>query len=576
MSWIRDFGKIRGIWSSIDQIKEQMVLDIQSYTTRPSRWSRCQENFVELWRQSSSKSSLNTKLLSEDKRPVGVAVPNIFVLFCNDYRPFHLSHDVIKIDEFSDVKHCFNSIQDGVVSSIFLIVCISSIEFCEEVKPLMKLDSVHATYIFSNSGILNEFQTLLTDDNLKLSGIFGDCNDIVLQLTNDICFYREIPFHIPKITILRPDVNSIEQLNQQEIDFVRFQLFVDILPRISLITDSCLELQTCISTDSTNSLFYHLINNSIFGQVINELFNQCDLLTLLEASSLLRHTDQQLATLALESDAFPITVYRVQLVGKENLEMMRHNINSLLTIHTFTLFSRSFSSVMDICRQSMNNGLIVVLFEIEVSENTNLVKIDFDTFAFRLGSVFRILSIDQMPDGIWHVQLELIDCAINQIHEQLQFEIDVRDIWLTFGNYMTALKQFEEAEIYYEYLLRNISPKDSCRSSIYNNIGLMYSGMNNEEKALSFFEQASQAFIESDSAKTEENNFYSSKQQSIPDSEFHPATLYGKIAEKYDRQGDSAKALDYYRKALEAAPDLTTNHFYQAAIKRTRKKLSVL
>jgi tetratricopeptide (TPR) repeat protein len=141
---------------------------------------------------------------------------------------------------------------------------------------------------------------------------------------------------------------------------------------------------------------------------------------------------------------------------------------------------------MDICRRGMDNGLIVVLLEIEVSENTTLTKIDSNTFTFRLGSVFRILAVDQMPDGLWHVQLELVDHVINHIKEQLQLDIDVRDTWLTFGNYMVTLKQFDEAKVYYEYLLCNTSTQDSIHSSIYNNIGLMYSAMNNEEEALTF------------------------------------------------------------------------------------------
>jgi hypothetical protein len=151
-SWIKNFGKIRGTWSSMDQLKEQMVFDIRSYTTRSSHWSRCQEIFIELWRQSSSKPLSNAKPLPKDEKPVGIALPNVVMLFCSDYRPFHFSHEMIKINEFDDIKQCTNFIKRSeTVSSTFLIVCTNSIDFSEEIRSLMQLDSVHATYIFSTA-----------------------------------------------------------------------------------------------------------------------------------------------------------------------------------------------------------------------------------------------------------------------------------------------------------------------------------------------------------------------------------------------------------------------------------------
>ncbi len=75
--------------------------------------------------------------------------------------------------------------------------------------------------------------------------------------------------------------------------------------------------------------------------------------------------------------------------------------------------------------------------------------------------------------------------------------------------------------------------------------------------------------------KAEEKDSYSLKQQSVPDSEFHRATLYGKIAEKYDYRQEHTQALEYYQKALEFAPDLTTSLFYQTKIKRILNNLSL-
>lgn len=570
-SLMEKFGKIRGGWSSIDQLREQMILDIQSCKTRSSRWARHPNLFTELWAQSINKSSQNIMLLPQEKISDITILPNIVVLYHNGYRPFYLSYRVIRIHEFDNIEHCSNFIENnGIKSSIFLIICIMSTDFYGLVQPCMEFDCVCGAYIFCNRTTAREVQTTLLDANVKVSGIFGDGNGLLLQLCNDICFYRQLPFHMPKITVLRSDVNRIEELNKHEVDLIRFQLFVEILPKISFANYP----SSVLNAIASDAPLYDLVSNPKFGQIVNALFNQCDLPALLETSSLLNCINERLGGLTSKRDGSPTAIYRAQVIDRNYVDMLRKNINGLLTIHTFTLFSQSFSSTIDICHRCVENGLTVVLLETELSESTSAAQIDPDTFAYSLGSAFRVLSIAEMADGVWHAQLELIDCVVEYIKEQLPFEIDVRDTWLTFGNYMTTLERFEESKVYYEYLLRHTSPDDPIRASIFNNMGLMYSAMNEEDEALTLFQESSKVFIEGSSRVKVESDPSSYRQEAVSDLEFHPATVYGKIAEAYDRQNEYAKAHGYYQKALQFAPNTTTNSLYRTAIKRTLEKLS--
>ena len=568
--WTDDFDKVRGIWPSTDEINEQIKYDIQSCKTSPSPWTQDPSLLVELWTQSSKKSSLNIVPLPKQTVSDSIAVLNVVVLYYNDYRPFRLYHGCIKIHQFDDVERCRNFIVEcDSQSPIFLIICIDSLDSYKAIYRRMKLDSVHAIYIFSNHSSTREFQAILPDIRMKLSGIFSNFNDILLQLCNDICLYRERLFYIPRITVLRSDVNRIQKLDEHEVDFIRFQLFIETLPQAPHLINSSAKINTNLSDD----IFSELLIDPNFGQIVNILFQRCSLLTLLEASSLLNGINQRLNSLVSKRNIFPAAIYRAQVINREHLDILQSNINNWLTIHTFTLFSSSFSSTINICRRCMNRGLPVILLEIAVSRSSKVAQIGSNTFTCRLGSVFRILSIDKMPDGIWHVQLELIDNAMNYIKQQLLSEINVRNAWLTFGNYMFALKRFDEAEMYYKYLLSNTSPNDSIRTYIYNSMGLIYSAMNKEDEALKFFEESLGTFSKDVSINADEHDLYPVKPQSVPDLEFHPVILYGKIAEGCDRQAKYDKAFYYYRKALEFAPDPATEVFYQAMIKGTLDKI---
>ena len=568
--WIKDFGKIRGVWSINNKIAEIIREDIQSCKIYSFRWARHSNLLPDFWTQSSKKSSLNIMPLPKQKIADVIAKPNVVVLYYKDYRPFHLSHGSIQIHEYNDVEQCNTFLQGWCTqSSIFLIICIDSIDSYKSVYPCMKFDSVHLAYIFCNCSATEKFQRTSSDDNMKLSGMYTEFNDILMHLCNDICFYRELLFLIPKITMLRSDVSRIEELNEHEMDFIGFHLFIEIIPQISRIIYSSTKDNTSLSDE----LFRQVIVDSNFGQIMNTLFHRCGLIALLKATPLLNRITQQLNALALkEKEISPTAIYRAQIISKEHLDMLRNNINNLLTIHTFILFSHSFSSVVEICRRCIDNGVLVVLLEFEVTKDVTVAQIDVETFVCPLRSVFRLQSIDEMPDGIWHVQLNLMPHAIDYIKEQLPFKIDVQNTWLTFGNYLSALHRFEEAKVYYEYLLSNTSPEDPIRASIYNNMGLMYTAMDKQDEAIDFFKKSSETFVESASINAGEDHALSPMRRFVPDLEFHRVTLYGKIAEGYDRLRNYVEAVDYYQKALEFATDPATKLFYRTAIKETVEK----
>ncbi|CAF4351694.1 unnamed protein product, partial [Rotaria sordida] len=109
---------------------------------------------------------------------------------------------------------------------------------------------------------------------------------------------------------------------------------------------------------------------------------------------------------------------------------------------------------------------------------------------FGLGTLFRLISTESTPDGVWRTQLESADRAMQRIKDQLKLEVGGHLTWLTFGNYLIALKRVDAAEEYYKYLLQVLPSDHSSLASIYNNMGLMYSMKENDQEALKWFEKA--------------------------------------------------------------------------------------
>ncbi|CAF2022340.1 unnamed protein product [Rotaria magnacalcarata] len=550
--WIKEYPKIGGNGSSIDLLKGNIIENINIIMKRPSRWSRSKTLLNQL---SSQKSKVDS--LVPIKRTVtdDLITIRIFILFIGSRQPFHLSHSKIEITEFDDIAKCNQSIQNSSSTPVYLIISMG--EF-QDIQSIVELDPVHAVYIVIDPESSDIVQSISSYS--KLSGIFVLNEDLLDQLTRDICFHRQISFRLPTMNIFKLESNILSKLNERQKDFLCFQLFSGILSELPLpsttITDSNIHIKDG-----------HFLADIIEANTkINYLFKDFSATTLQNSVITLKEIDQRIASLPKDIDSTSDTVYRAQIVSKQDLEMLQANSDTLLAIQTFVLASRSFQSIVDICRQAVDNELSVVLFELKLSDHASVASLDPDTVIFSLGTLFRLVSTEPGPGGVWHAQLELADGNMNSITNRLRSEIGGHLTWLTFGNYLTAFKRFDTANNYYEYLLLVLPSDHSSRLSIYNNMGLMYAERNNHTEALKFFKKAT-TFPVNNLAVEAEQKFQStacvSTSQSSTPSKID--TLQ-KIAEMSYAQGNQKTALEYYRRAQDIATDATLRQFYQEKI----------
>ncbi|CAF1494023.1 unnamed protein product [Rotaria sordida] len=185
---------------------------------------------------------------------------------------------------------------------------------------------------------------------------------------------------------------------------------------------------------------------------------------------------------------------------------------------------------------------------------------------FGLGTLFRLISTESTPDGVWRTQLESADRAMQRIKDQLKLEVGGHLTWLTFGNYLIALKRVDAAEEYYKYLLQVLPSDHSSLASIYNNMGLMYSMKENDQEALKWFEKALKLKVTDSSTTVTQKKPSMEDESPLQHTSIDRLTILSKLADLYNRQENHLEALNYYRQALEISTDVSLRLFLQAKI----------
>ncbi|CAF4400124.1 unnamed protein product, partial [Rotaria magnacalcarata] len=537
MYCIREYPKICGNGLSIDLLMNQITEDMNSVMKRPSRWSRSKTLLNQLCYQTKEpKTSLSIK----DAFKVDLNNIHIFILFLDLSQPFRLSYSAINIKEFYYIEQCTQSINNSGLPDIFLIVSMSKFY---DIRALAELDPVHAIYVVTDIKSNDQFETMSI--HLKLSGIFGINEDLLDQLITDICFYRQIQRHLPTMNAFKLEPNILHKLSDHQIEFLCVQLFSGILPQLPM------QLLTSSSNTQDN---VRLLADIIQANVeIKNLFKDFNISALASSVTALKDISQQIESLVKTNNQFPDTVYRAQIVSKRDMEMLQQNSNNILALQTFIFASRSFQSIADICRRAVDKQLTVVLFELKLSKNMSVAALNLDTIVFSLGTIFRLVSTGVDPSGVWRPQLEPADGTMECIKNQLQIEIGGQLTWLTFGNYLTALKRVDAAKRYYDYILLVLPSDHPSFAFIYDNLTLVYLEITNDNKALELLKKASKFDTTSlpkpvKHTKLLVTNFFCPTSSSTD-----KAAIFKKIAENKYYEGDKKAALEYYRQVLHAS-----------------------
>jgi hypothetical protein len=168
-----------------------------------------------------------------------------------------------------------------------------------------------------------------------------------------------------------------------------------------------------------------------------------------------------------------LTLYRGQLMSKDELERLKQLRGELISINSFLSTSLKRHVALQFLQESTD--LQRVLFEIDadprlpgVKPFANISSLSFfsqeEGILSMFGSIFRILNIQQDQNRVWIIQLKLSsdqDHNLKRVVDYIRDENGQGETDLcTLGNVLYRMGKFDVAEKYYRRYLNQPSPGD--------------------------------------------------------------------------------------------------------------------
>jgi tetratricopeptide (TPR) repeat protein len=582
------FEKIIGWYSDMKEIYGQIVNEITKTMEIPPQSDR----FIDIFTMSHTQRLENQSFVIN----VSADVPcdeYIVVFHCGDQEFFNIDHKSAPVSELTDVEECLQLVNKLTKTQIFLVISGSVIPL--EIQSIFGSPQVHALYFFRN----NQLQYPI--NKRKVRGLFDNQEMLSERLYNDILFYREHFNHTSRIDIfstIERTGNIISQLNNQQIAFLIYNLFINILPQIPFLEFKLEDLtkicDTLFHNQGENIAYYvnqlqketseviAFAQDPRFSQIVSRLLHLDRLNELLILQKPL--VDIQKRVLKSVEIFSTDTVYFARIISTDTFEKMKRSTGELISIGTFILATKSLLTPRTIARKTADNGLISILFQIDVVKDTRLLEIDFGRVIFPFGSVFHLESINQALDGVWYIKIYPADLEFRFIKEQLQFEMEIPLTWLTYGNYLHFFKKSDQAKTYFEFLLKTLPVEHVDRPSIYNNLALIYTMENEDDertKAEKMFDnalQCTQAMKSNSTISEYKDQTYieiPTANVTLPQTVIDHSTVLASIADVYYRKGDYKLALDHYKQAFELSTDLRCRSYYQKMIETVKKDIEM-
>jgi tetratricopeptide (TPR) repeat protein len=245
----------------------------------------------------------------------------------------------------------------------------------------------------------------------------------------------------------------------------------------------------------------------------------------------------------------PIRVYRSQLMTREEINLLENSMDSLISINSFlsTSICRELALVF-LNQASSSSDLERVLFEIDADPSFASIKpfgfIKCNNYVrqteevlFTLGSVFRLINIQQQSDGMWIIKLTL--CAENdhQLKEIFKpFTINKKNEQLnilSFGNLLRKMDEIDEAEKFFLRLLRELPDNYPIVADCYYSLACIALEKKIDDLSFNWHKKSLEI-----------------KLQILKEDNLSLADSYNSIGQLYLKKSDYEQALSSYLRAL--------------------------
>jgi tetratricopeptide (TPR) repeat protein len=333
------------------------------------------------------------------------------------------------------------------------------------------------------------------------------------------------------------------------------------------------------------SCFYRMMNKALRVQDFDKLFA----LRFLIADIAKQIRNEYEKFIRTSDTRNLIRVYRGQLIGNDELELMKNSIGEFLSMNSFLSTSRSRSTSLDFVRSTpITDGLQRIIFEIEIDPCmhtkafADITKTSYfqneDEVLIMLGALFRIEKvIEDKNDGLWVIHVSLAsedDYKLKETFSYMKSTIGDDTDFNTLGKILIDMGQYEQAQKCYQRMIdqttlilgnaeyglgkthldleevdeslkhflkalemrqRVLGEHHADVGECYNSIGMAYLCARNEhENALSHLKKAVEI-----------------QEKTLSSDSLSLSETYGNIATIYIDMGKDDLALTYYNRALK-------------------------
>ena len=519
------------------------------------------------------------------------------------------------IRTFVDQTECIKYISSICDEHIFLILSGSIGEII--LPEIHDRTQLHEIYLFCYDTVKHE---QWSKSYSKIRGVFNDENSLIMCLEKDVKMYSN---SLLPINIAQSNERSLQDIDDEQVAFIWFQLMVEVLSRLSQngsakkeMIDECrrhyadnptqlsqidefyhnYNKECAINWYTKDCFLYRLLNKAFRTENIDIIFNYHYFLSDLIKELTKLHLDHYSTKKGI------LTVYRGQHIHINELEKLKNSLGHLISINTFFSASTTSSVAADFsgAGERRNQGFESIIFQIEVDLSVqrrpfaNIKQAsqnkDENEMLFAIGSVFRIKNVELFLDDIWLCVLTLTNEVKKEIEDLLAYftkHIGIQPSLLELGVLLSKSGDFERAKRFY-LRLENELPKDHVDLGVlYNNLGEIYRQQGHVDTAMKYYILAVDqlngtvdffhpwfAIVHSNIAmifdsRHQLDNALVSYHCALLIMEYHGddgepelcSTIYNGMATIYQRIGQLDQALELYQKTLKIEVHvLPSNH----------------
>ncbi|CAF2893640.1 unnamed protein product [Rotaria sp. Silwood2] len=561
-----------------------------------------------------SKSPPSKISTSKNKKTIESITPNLESFTClwldqnvdltqdNRDTQQELRKIINHLQTFDNSDECEKYIRKITQEKIVLIV--SGALGRQVVPRLHDLPQFSACYVFCQDKKANE---QWANKYPKVNGVFVERAKLVAQISKDQIARAKVEDGA-SISVITSGSQTLQARNAI---FMWFQLFIEVLLRMhhkssdrKELIDICknsyknndeemniidefeknYQAENAIWWYTRESCFYRMMNKALRVQDFDILFTLRFFITDIAKQI----TNEYQKFIRTSETRNIIRVYRGQIIGNDELKLMKNNIGEFLSMNSFLSTSRNRSTALHFARLTPAiEGIQRIILEIDIDPRlqtkafADITKISYfqheDELLIMLGALFRIEKvIEDKKDRVWVAHVSLAsedDFHLKETFAHMKGTIGDDTDLHSLGKILIEMGEYDQAQKCYDLMMRDLQ---LGVSRAYGGLGMVAFRKKDTNQALEYV-RSEQAIKESilpkdhadlgtlysfigglhwsnsdcDQALVYLNMALKIQEKANPIDLHSLAKTYNRMAVTYDEMNEHDLALEYYNKCLK-------------------------